>query len=365
VETGVARKEVKDWDAYRERLERIYGPSREVVRAVIRKARKEVKRIVFPEGTEENILRAAQIALDERIARPILIGDPAEIQARTEELGLDLSGAEIVDPARPAEHYAERLWELRCRKGLMPHEAAARIKTPLMHAVMMTHLGDADGIVCGIARSYAETLGPSLGILRLKEGVRKVAGMYVIVFPERVLFFADATVNIEPTAEDLAEIAMLAGKTVRDYFDVEPRIAMLSFSSFGATRHPESERVRRATEIVKRIEPELRIDGEIQADAALNPEMVAQVFPQSAIKGDANVLIFPDLNSANIAYKLMERLAKAEVIGPIIMGMRKPVSVVNHWSTVDQIVHITAITALAASSTFGLEKEREIRKGAH
>jgi malate dehydrogenase (oxaloacetate-decarboxylating)(NADP+) len=332
------------------------------VRAVIRKVRKEEKRIVFPEGTAENILRAAQIVLDEKIARPILIGDPPEIRSRAEELGLDLSEAELVDPTREAERYAERLWELRARKGLMPHEAMQRVKSPLMHAVMMTHLDEADGIVCGIARSYSETLSPSLGVLRLKEGVKKVSGMYVIVFPERTLFFADATVNIDPSAEDLAEIAVLAGKTVRDYFDVEPRVAMLSFSSFGSTRHPSSEKMRRATELAKAMDPDLLVDGEIQADAALNPEMVSQVFPQSLIKGNANILVFPCLNSANIAYKLMERLAKAEVIGPIIMGMRKPVSVVNHWSTTDQIVHITAITALAAASTFELAKEEAIRQ---
>ena len=362
VETGVARKDIGDWDAYRERLERIYGPSREVVRAVIRKARRDEKRIVFPEGTDANILRAAQIVLDEKIAKPILIGDPETIRARAEELTVDLTGAEVVDPTRESEAYAKRLWELRCRKGLMLHEAASRVKAPLMHAVMMTHLDEADGIVCGMARSYSETLGPSLGILRLKEGVKKVSGMYVIVFPERTVFFADATVNIEPSAEDLAEIAVLAGKTVRDYFDVDPRVAMLSFSSFGSTRHPLSEKVRRATEMAKAMDPKLLIDGEIQADAALNPEMVEKVFPQSLIKGNANVFVFPCLNSANIAYKLMERLAKAEVIGPIIMGMRKPVSVVNHWSTVDQIVHITAITALAAASKFELSKEEAIRQ---
>jgi malate dehydrogenase (oxaloacetate-decarboxylating)(NADP+) len=181
--------------------------------------------------------------------------------------------------------------------------------------------------------------------------------MYAIVFPDRTLFFADATVNIDPTAEELAEIAVLSAKTVRDYFDIEPRIAMLSFSSFGSTRHPFSEKVRRATELVKGMDPSLVIDGEIQADAALNPEIIENVYPHSALKGDANLLVFPCLNSANIAYKLMDRLSKAEVIGPIILGMRKPVSVVNHWSTVDQIVNITAITALAATSTFGMEEE--------
>ena len=357
VESGVARRVIEDWDEYRESLERIYGPSRGVVRSVIRKARRVVKRIVFPEGEEDNILRAAQILLDDKIARPILIGRPDTIRERIEERGLDLAGAEIVDPRHDAEHYAERLYKLRCRKGMMPHEAKMLARTPLMHAVMMVHLDEADGMVCGINRTYSETLGPSLKVLRLTEGVKKVSGMYAMAFPDRTLFFADATVNIDPTAEDLAEIALLAGKPVRSYFDIEPRIAMLSFSSFASTRHRYSEKVREATEMVRAMDPSLIIDGEIQADAALNPEMVEQAFPNSVIKGDANILVFPCLNAANIAYKLIERLAKAEIIGPVIMGMRKPVSVVNHWSTVDQIVNIAAITALAAASAPELKEE--------
>ncbi|MHC4471772.1 MAG: NADP-dependent malic enzyme [Planctomycetota bacterium] len=357
VDTGVARRTVEDWDEYRESLERIYGPSRGVVRSVIRKARRVVKRIVFPEGSEGNILRAAQILIDEKIARPILVGRPDEIRERIEERGLDITEAEIVDPRQEIEPYAARLHQLRRRKGMMPHEASMLVKTDLMRAVMMVHMDEADGMVCGINRTYSETLAPSLRVLRMKEGVKKVSGMYAIAFPDRTIFFADATVNIDPTAEDLAEIALLAGKTVKSYFDIEPRIAMLSFSSFGSTRHPYTAKVREATEIVRAMDPTLVIDGEIQADAALDPELTEQAFPHSIIKGDANILVFPCLNAANIAYKLMERLAKAEIIGPIIMGMRKPVSVVNHWSTVDQIVNIAAITALAAASAPELNEE--------
>jgi len=357
VETGVSRIEAPDWEEYKERLESIYGPGRQIMRRVIRKVKRKDKRIVFPEGIATNILRASQIVLDEKIARPILIGNPKEIQSKAEALGVDIAGAEIVDPTREAEHYVQRMLERRGRKGMMPHKARSLMQTPLMHGVMMVHIDEADGLVCGVNRSYSETLGPSLGVLQLKEGVRRVSGMYAIVFPDRTLFFSDATVNIDPTAEELAEIAVLSAKTVRDYFDIEPRVAMLSFSSFGGTRHPFSEKVRRATNLVKGMDPSLVIEGEIQADAALNPEIIESVYPQSALKGDANLLIFPCLNSANIAYKLMEQLSKAEVIGPIILGMRKPVSVVNHWSTVDQIVNITAITALAATSTFGMEEE--------
>jgi malate dehydrogenase (oxaloacetate-decarboxylating)(NADP+) len=357
VETGVARKEIPDWEAYRETLESIYGPGREVVRRVIRKVRRKEKRIVFPEGQATNILRASQILLDEQIARPILVGNPDEIREKAESLGADIEGAEIIDPTREADHYVKRMLELRGRKGMMPHKARDSVQTPLMHGVMMVHMDEADGLVAGVNRSYSETLGPSLRVLQLKQGVRRVSGMYAIVFPDRTLFFTDATVNIDPTAEELSEIAVLAAKTIRDYFDIEPRVAMLSFSSFGSTRHEKTEKVRRATELVKGMDPTLRIDGEIQADAALNPEIIENVYPQSNIKGDANLLVFPGLDSANIAYKLMERLTKAEVIGPIILGMRKPVSVVNHWSTVDQIVNITAITALAATSTFGMEEE--------
>ncbi len=357
VETGAARRIIEDWDGYRESLERIYGPAHNVVRGVIRKAQQSLKRIVFPEAHAENILRAAQILLDENIARPILVGDQAVIRERIAELGLDLAGAEIEDPTSRAEEYAETLARLRARKGMMPHAAYRQVQLPLMHAIMMVHMEDADGMVCGVDRSYAETLAPSLRVLQLKEGVKKVSGMYVIVFPDRTLFFADATVNIDPSDQDLAEIAVLAGKTVREYFDIEPRIAMLSFSSFGSTRHPYAEKVQRAVKLAKVMEPSLIIDGEIQADAALNPEIIERAFPHSLIRGDANVLVFPCLNSANIAYKLMERLARAEVIGPIIMGLRKPVSVVNHWSTTDQIVHIAAITALAAERAPCMKEE--------
>ncbi len=362
VETGVARIQISDWDEYRENLERIYGPSRNVVRRVVRKARQAEKKIIFPEGEERNIIRAAQVLLDDRIARPLLVGNPERIRAQAADLGLELEGAEFVNPREDAERIAKRLYELRARKGMLPHEALSQAKSPLINSVMRVYLDEADGIVCGLNRTYAETLGPSLGILRRKEGVKKVSGMYVIVFQDRTLFFADATVNIDPNAEDLAEIALLAGKTVRTYFDTEPRIAMLSFSTFGSTRHPFTEKVRKATEMARALDPTLSIEGEIQADAALNPEMVERSFPNSILKGNANVLVFPNLNSANIAYKLMERLAKAEIIGPIIMGVRKPVSVLNHWSTVDQIVNISAITAIAASRAPELRKEEAIRQ---
>jgi len=357
VDTGVARIEIKDWDAYREGLERIYGPSRNVMRNVIRKAKQAQKRIVFPEGEEESILRASQILLDEGIATPILVGRPDIIRDRAEAKGLDIAGAEVVDPEQPQEHYANRLYEIRSRKGMMPHEAKSQVRNPLTHALMMLHLDEADGLVCGMNRTYAETVGPSLRILRVKEGVKKVSGMYVVVFRDRTLFFADATVNIDPTAEDMAETALLAGKTVRRYFDIEPRIAMLSFSTFGSSRHPYSEKVVEATEMVRALDPTLTIEGEIQADAALDPELQKQAFPNSVIKGDANVLVFPCLNAANIAYKLIERLSSAEIIGPVIMGMRKPVSVVNHWSSVDQIVNISAITSMAAARAPDLKAE--------
>ncbi len=362
VETGVARLEISDWDAYRENLERIYGPSRNVLRRVFRKARMAgKKKIIFPEGEEASIIRAAQILLDEKIAIPMLVGNADRIRAEAEDQGHGLTGAEFIDPKADADHLGEGLYKLRSRKGMLPHEARAEVRTPLIHSLMKVYLDEADGMVCGLNRTYAETLAPSLGILRRKEGVKKVSGMYVIVLQDRTLFFADATVNIDPSAEDLAEIALLAGKTVRTYFDTEPRIAMLSFSTFGSSRHPFTEKVRKATAMVRAMDPTLIVEGEIQADAALNPEMVEQAFPDSVIQGNANVLVFPNLNSANIAYKLMERLAKAEVIGPIIMGVRKPVSVLNHWSTVDQIVNISAITAIAASRAPELKKEEAIR----
>jgi malate dehydrogenase (oxaloacetate-decarboxylating)(NADP+) len=353
-DTGVAREPITDWDEYRASLERrILGKGHQVVRNLVQKAtRSSRRRLVLPEAQEEKILRAAHVMLEERIAQPLLIGDPAEIRERAAALGVELAGAELIDPAEPGrrERYADELYTLRQRRGVTMAKAEQLLRDPLYFGMMMLHAGEADGLVAGLNKSYPETIRPALEIIRLKPGVTRVAGLYCMVVKDRVLFFADATVNIEPTAEELAEIALSAATIAQRHFDVEPRVAMLSFSNFGSVDHPYARRMADATRLARQQRPGLIIDGEMQPDTALVPEIVEANFPHSRIRGDANVLIFPNVAAGNISLKLVQRLAGGEVIGPILMGMRKPVNALNYFSTVTEIVNIAAITTVLAGA---------------
>jgi malate dehydrogenase (oxaloacetate-decarboxylating)(NADP+) len=350
MQSGVARRPFESRDAYLEQLENLLGRSHEVMRVVIHRARKHPNRVVFPEGTEPLVLRACQVLVDERLAQPILLGDAVAIRGRIRDLDLELGDIEIVDPANSESSVAcaKALYQLRARRGLSTFRAERLARDPLWFGLWMVRTGLADGLVCGVHRSYPEVIRPTLQLMPLRPGVRRAAGMYAMILPERVLFFADATVNIDPDAETLAEIAMLAADAAHDLFHVTPRIAMLSFSNFGEIHHPACEKVRRAMELVRRVRPDLQVDGEMMADTALVPEIVSSAFPESRIAGDANVLIFPDLQSGNIAYKLTQRLAGADLVGPILLGLEHPVNALNHYSTVEEIVNLTAITVAAA-----------------
>jgi len=352
MDSGVAREPIADLQAYRERLERMQGKGREVMRGVFNKARRAPRRIVFPEAEEEKVLRACQVLVEEEVAVPVLVGNARRIRARAAALGTALDGVEVVDveTSKHLDPFAARLLGLRSRRGLTPRKAAEQVRLPLVHGILLVEAGRADGLVCGLNRSYPNTIRPALEILHTAPGVRRVAGMYLVVLRRRVLYFADATVNIEPDARTLAEIAVLAGKTVRALFDTEPRIALLSFSNFGSVDHPLARRVAEAVALAAEADPTLILDGEMQADTALVPEIVEGAFPHSRIRGDANVLIFPDLQSGNIAYKLAQRLADAEVIGPLLMGLRRPVNVLNHYSSVNEIVNMAALTSVAAGT---------------
>jgi len=349
MESGVAQVRV-DIEEYKEQLERRLGKSREVMRVMIHKAQRAPKRVVFPEGEESKMLRACQILVDEKIAAPILVGREEKIRASIEDLHLHLDGVEIVDPAKSQRlaAYTEALYLLRQRKGITLSEAGQMILNRNTFGSVMLHMGDAEALVSGLAQHYPDTIRPALQVIPLREGARKVAGLYVLITPNgRIYFLADTTVNIDPTPEDLAEIAMDAADTARR-FDVEPRVAMLSFSNFGSTRHPLAEKVQRATEIVKRRRPELMIDGEMQADTAVAPEILAETYPFSSLIGGANVLIFPNLEAGNIAYKLLMRIGGAEAIGPILMGLSKPVHVLQRGCEVNDIVNIAAVAVVEA-----------------
>jgi malate dehydrogenase (oxaloacetate-decarboxylating)(NADP+) len=362
MDSGVAQQPV-EIEEYKERLERRLGKAREVTRVMIHKAKRAPKRVVFPEGEESKILRAAQILLDEQIATPILLGRKERIEASAEDLHLHLEGAEIVDPATSPLRtpYTEALYQLRRRKGVTRKEADEVILNANIFGSMMVQVGDADALISGLTQHYPDTIRPALQVLAVRPGFRKAAGLYVLIMPKgQIYFLADTTVNIEPTAEDLAEIAIETAAIARR-FEVEPRVAMLSFSNFGSTRHPLADKVRRATELVRQREPGLMIDGEMQADTAVVPEIIDETYPFSRLKGGANVLIFPNLEAGNIAYKLLMRIGGAEAIGPILMGISKPVHVLQRGAEVREIVNMAAIAVVEAQEAAPLTQSPAAR----
>ena len=349
METGVAQQPV-DIEEYKEQLERRLGKAREVMRVMIHKARRQPKRVVFPEGEESKILRACQILLDEKIASPILLGNAEKIGALAEELHLHLGAVQVIDPAKSPhrDRYAQELYRLRQRKGITLREALELILNRNYFGSMMVHSGDADALIAGLTQHYPDTIRPALQVISPREGGQKVSGVYMLITAKgQIYFLSDCTVIIEPTAEDLAEIAICAAEMARR-FNVEPRIAMLSFSNFGSTRHALSDKVRRATEIVRARDPGLMVDGEMQADTAVVPEIIEETYPFSSLKGSANVLVFPNLESANIAYKLLARIGEAEVIGPILTGVPKPIHVLQRGAEVNDIVNMAAIAVVDA-----------------
>ncbi|MGC9193947.1 MAG: NADP-dependent malic enzyme [Syntrophobacteraceae bacterium] len=350
VESGVALAPITDWDEYRDRLESRLGRSREIMRRIIHKAKTDPKRIVFLEGADPKILRATQILLDEGIARPILLGDREEIRNRAEELHLEIEAAEFIDPkeSERIDEYAADLFKTRCRKGMTLDKAKKLISTSNNYfGAMMVKLCHADGLVGGVNKDYPDTIRPALHTLPLEKTTSVIAGVYMMVFQKDVMFFADTTVNIDPTAEQLAEIAMCTADTVRQ-LDIEPRVAMLTFSNFGSTRHPRSEKVAQAVRIVKERRPDIIIDGEMMADTAVEPEILNGVYAFNTLRKKANVLIFPSLEAGNIAYKLLARLGGARAIGPILMGTSEAIHVIERHSSVEDIVNTTALAVVDA-----------------
>ena len=352
MDSGVAQQPV-NIEEYQEQLRRRLGKAHEVMRIMVNKAQRAPKRVVFPEGEEGKILRACQILTDERIAKPILLGDEERIWAKVSDLHLHLEDVVVVDPARMPvrDAYAEEFYRLRHRKGVTRSEAAELISNRNVFGALMVHMGDADALIGGLTEHYPDTLRPALQVLAVRPGLRRVSGLYLLITSKGGLFFlADTTVNIEPDPEDLAEIAITTAEMARR-FDVEPRVAMLSFSNFGSTSHPLATKVRRATEIVRQRMPGLMIDGEMQADTAVMPEIIDQTYAFSSLKGGANVLIFPNLEAGNIAYKLLMRIGGCEAIGPILMGLSKPVHVLQRGSEVNEIVNMAAIAVVDAQET--------------
>ncbi|MEE2644658.1 MAG: NADP-dependent malic enzyme [Myxococcota bacterium] len=355
MESGVARRPISDWAAYLARLEQILGRERQVMRRILNRAQAgEPVRIAFPEGDHPKIIRAAQVCLEERICQPVLIGEAEEIRLAAEQAGLSLDGLEQVDPLRDErfESYVVRFWAQRQRQGITEREARRLMRGRNYFAAMMVEAGDADGLVSGMTRSYPDTLRPCLQIIGADQEGRKVAGAHVVILQERVLIFTDTTVNIDPSAETLSEIAVSAAE-LAEWLNLTPRVSLLSFSNFGSNTPPQVTKVTRALELIKEKKPELTVDGEMQADVALDRELRDRLFPFSALQEDANILVFPELNSANIAYKLLKQVGDVEIVGPILLGMGKPVNVVEQGCSVRSVINSVALTAVKAQEIRG------------
>ena len=352
METGVAQNPV-DLAEYREQLEKRLGKAHELMRIMIHKAQRNPKRVVFPEGSHEKILRACHVLLEENIAIPVLVGHDNEVERAAAELGISLEGAIVVDPEKHPRHleYVQEFYRLRQRKGVTLASAEEEMHHRNVFGSMMVRMGDADALVSGVTQNYPETIRPALQVIGVREGIHKVCGIYLLITRKGDLYFlADATVNIEPTAEDLAEIALCAAQEARR-FNVDPRVAMLSFSNFGSTRHPLCDKVRRAVELVRYADPSLVVDGELQSDMAVSAKKLKETFPFSSLKGGANVLIFPDLQSCNIAARLLPQLGAGETLGPILSGMAKPVHLVQRGAEVEDVVNIATIAVVDAQDS--------------
>ena len=352
METGVAQNLV-NINEYREQLEKRLGRAHELMRIMVHKAQSNPKRVVFPEGNHQKILRACRVLTEEKIAVPVLLGQRDEIQRTADELGVPLTGITIIEPetAPRRQEYVNEFYRLRQRRGVTLGSADELMNDRNIFGSMMVRMGDADALVSGVTQNYPDTLRPALQVIGVREGIHKVSGIYIVITRKGDLYFlADATVNVEPTAEDLAEIALCAAQEARR-FDVEPRVAMLSFSSFGSTRHPLCDKVRRAVELARYADPSLIIDGEIQGNLAVSGKKLEAAFPFSTLKGGANVLIFPDLQSCNIACRLLGALGNAEVVGPILAGMAKPVHLLTRGVEVEDVVNIATIAVVDAQDS--------------
>jgi len=348
VATGVATVPF-DEAAYRTALEGHLGRARVVMRGLSVRAAADVKRVVFPEGIEPRVVRAARILVDEGTARPILLGPTDRIQSVASELGIELDGVQLVDPLTSSckEPYAQEFWQRRHRKGATLMEAQQRVSDPVYFGCMMLAKGDADALVAGEEMYYPETIRPALQSLGVGDSGQALCGIYMMVLPQDTYFFADCTVNITPDAERLAAIAVSTAHFVKG-LGIEPRVAMLSFSNFGSVRHPESDKVADAVKLLHARHADMIVDGEIQADIAELEATLKSRYPFSRLQRPANVLVFPDLNAANISYKLLQRLGGAQAIGPILVGMAKPVHVLQRDSDVSDIVNIAVIAAVDA-----------------
>jgi malate dehydrogenase (oxaloacetate-decarboxylating)(NADP+) len=353
IESGVAKTPITNWEAYVNELNKRLGLDNQVMRAIGNKARRDPKRIVFAEADNVKILKAAQIIFDEGIGYPILLGDEGKIRTIAEANGIDIDDLPIFDPRSDAQEekrnqYSELFFAKRGRRGFNAYEAKKIMKDRNYYGCMMVECGDADAMISGLSKNYPDTIRPAIQTIGTEEGVRKIAGMYMMLTKKGPLFLADTTVNFNPTAEELAEITLLAAREVRQ-FNIVPRIAMLSYSTFGSSDSPEARLVAEARKIVKSKMPSLIVDGEVQAGVALSKEMMKENYPFSElVDQDVNTLIFPNLAAGNIAYNLLKELEVADAVGPILLGLKKPVHVLQLGSSIRSIINMAQIAVVDA-----------------
>lgn len=349
IESGVARKQITDWEAYAEELKRRLGMDDSIMRAIANKAKLAPKRVVFAEADNYKILKAAQIVKDDGIAIPILLGNKETIQNLIQENGLELEGVDIIEPAlEPARmrKYAESLYQKRQRRGITLFEANKLLRDRNYFGASMVEFGEADAMISGLTKNYASTIKPALQVIGTEEGVNRVAGMYMMMTQKGPIFFGDTTVNVDPTVEELVDLTLLVHKSVKK-FNIQPRIALLSYSNFGTNDGIVPEKARKAVKILHDKHPDIIVDGEMQGNFAINNNLLKDNFPFSRLaEAPANTLIFPNLESGNISYKLLQELGGAEAVGPILLGLKKPVHIVQLGSSVREIVDMVTIAVL-------------------
>ncbi len=354
MESGVAAAPIKDWNKYQEELHARTGSDKKLVRLITSQAKSQLQRVVFAEGDELDVLKAAQLVQEEGIAIPILLGD--EIHIREMMATIEFEGnVTIIDPKKETlketrEKYAHTYWQLRQRKGTTLYDAQRRMRERNYYAAMMVREGDADAMISGYNRSYPNVLKPVLQVIDMEDGVNRVATTNLMITNRGPLFISDTSININPIAKDLAKIAQMTSHTA-SLFGIQPKVAMLSYSNFGSSKNEDAQKVSKAVKLLHRFLPDIAVDGPIQADFALNKIMLTNKFPFSKIAGAAvNTLILPDLNAANIAYKLIKELDNALSIGPIMMGLKHPVHILQLGASVDEIIHMTAVAAVDAQN---------------
>lgn len=369
VESGVAQKTIENWDAYTVELNKRLGLDNQLIRAIGNKARKDPKRLVFAEADNQKILKAASILYDDGIAYPILLGDPVKINRIAEENNIDLADIPIIDPRSDEmepkrDFYAELFFKKRQRRGINKYESHKLMKDRNHFGCMMVETGDADAMLSGLTKNYAEAIRPALQIIGTEESVKKIAGMYLLLTKKGPLFLADTTVNFNPTAGELADITMMVAKEVRN-FNLTPRIAMLSYSNFGSSDSPEARLVAEATKILKHRNPSLIVDGEMQGSMAFNKEILRDNYPFSElVDEDVNVLMFPNLTSGNVTYNLLKEVGGADAIGPILLGLKKPVHVLQLGSTVRSIINMALIAVVDAQLKCRMNTDEIIQRSA-